>query len=238
MNTVSSTDPSFRKTFLYLYLLIAVVDLLATATGYEHWRYATKPLLMPALIGFFLANASQGPLNKWIVFALFFSWLGDVLLLFESRQSIFFLLGLSAFLAAHIFYIWFFHHLREAEQIKNRPTFLIIVALYYATLITILYPSLGDMRIAVPVYGIVISFMLLVAMHMLFLENKPAGRLMLAGVLLFVISDSLLALNKFYQPFFGAGVMIMLTYIMAQLLIVTGALRYIRMAKTVVPNAI
>ena len=43
------------------------------------------------------------------------------------------------------------------------------------------------------------------------------------GALLFVISDSVLAINKFYQPFEVAGVIIMLTYGLAQLFIVEGA---------------
>ena len=87
---------------------------------------------------------------------------------------------------------------------------LIVVALYYATLITLLYPYLGEMKIAVPVYGIVISFMLLLALHMLFISNKSAGQMMMAGAILFVISDSILAINKFYSPLQNAGILIML----------------------------
>jgi len=45
---------------------------------------------------------------------------------------------------------------------------------------------------------------------------------------LFVISDSVLAINKFYQPFEAANVIIMLTYGLAQLFIVTGAIRYLQ----------
>jgi uncharacterized membrane protein YhhN len=51
---------------------------------------------------------------------------------------------------------------------------------------------------------------------------------MMLGAVLFVVSDSLLAINKFYSSFELAGVLIMLTYGMAQLLIVTGAINYIR----------
>ena len=102
-----------------------------------------------------------------------------------------------------------------------------IVAFYYAMLITLLYPDLGDMRIPVLVYGIVISFMLLLALHMSYISNKIAGRRIMTGAILFVISDSLLAVNRFSQAFSGAGIMIMLTYGLAQYFMVTGALRYI-----------
>jgi uncharacterized membrane protein YhhN len=61
---------------------------------------------------------------------------------------------------------------------------------------------------------------------LLFIKNKEAGKWMMVGALLFVISDSVLAINKFYLPFDGAGVIIMLTYGLAQLFIVKGAASY------------
>jgi uncharacterized membrane protein YhhN len=93
-------------------------------------------------------------------------------------------------------------------------------------LIILLSPYLGDMKLPVRIYGIVISFMFMLAMHMLFIKNKTAGRFMMTGALLFVISDSVLAINKFYQPFEAAGMVIMLTYGLAQLFIVEGSIRY------------
>ena len=110
---------------------------------------------------------------------------------------------------------------------------LVVVVIYYAVLINWLSPYLADMKIPVMMYGIVISFMFMLAMHMLVIKNKTAGKWMMPGALLFVISDSLLAINKFYLSFDGAGILIMLTYGMAQLFIVEGASRYIRSANTV-----
>jgi len=52
--------------------------------------------------------------------------------------------------------------------------------------------------------------------------NRKAAWYYLAGATSFVVSDSLLAVNKFYQPFAYAGVFIMLTYCAAQYLIVRG----------------
>lgn len=70
----------------------------------------------------------------------------------------------------------------------------------------------------------------MLAMHMLFIRNKNAGLLMMTGALLFVISDSVLAINKFYQSFELAGVVIMLTYGIAQFFITEGGIRYINSA--------
>jgi uncharacterized membrane protein YhhN len=135
---------------------------------------------------------------------------------------------LSSFLLAHIFYIVFFHKVRLQESIKGNPWLLIVVVIYYAALISWLSPYLGDMKMPVRIYGIVISFMLMLAMHMLFLRNKAAGYWMMVGALLFVVSDSVLAINKFYQAFELAGVVIMLTYGLAQLFIIKGTVKYIR----------
>ena len=189
----------------------------------------TKPLLMIVMIIYFVSSvtAISSVLKKWIIAALAFSWLGDVLLMFQQEKPIFFLLGLSAFLIAHIFYILFFHRVRVNEQVKSRWWLLVIVAVYYAALIMLLYPHLADMKVPVPVYGIVISFMLLLALHMLFIKNSKAGQLMMTGAVLFILSDSVLAINKFYQPFEAAGLLIMLTYGIAQLLITKGAIAYI-----------
>jgi uncharacterized membrane protein YhhN len=91
----------------------------------------------------------------------------------------------------------------------------------------LLLPYLGDMKLPVMIYGLVISYMLMMAMNMLFIKNKKAGQWMVTGASLFVLSDSMLAINKFYQPFEAASVLIMLTYGLAQFFIVEGAIRYI-----------
>jgi uncharacterized membrane protein YhhN len=83
------------------------------------------------------------------------------------------------------------------------------------------------MRLPVRVYGLVISFMLMLALHLLFLANRKAGLYIAGGAILFVISDSLLAINKFYQSFEAAGFLVMFTYGLAQLFLATGAAAYL-----------
>lgn len=204
-------------------------DLTGILLQHKGLQYIFKPLIIPVLLGYFdaqSANITTG-LRKWIAAALLFSLLGDTLLLFDEKNTIFFLLGLSAFLLAHIFYIIFFHLVRIKENVKGNPWLLVIVVIYYVALISLLSPYLLAMRIPVLVYGIVISFMFMLAMHLLFIKNKVAGIWMMTGALLFVISDSILAINKFYQPVELAGVLIMLTYGLAQLFIIEGASRYL-----------
>ena len=219
-----------RQYWLIAFLLVLAADIIGIQINNEILQYISKPLIIPVLIGYFLSQTGivASSLKRWIIAALFFSWSGDVLLMFQPKDEIFFLLGLSSFLLAHIFYIIFFHHVRVREGIKSNPWLLLVVTVYYITLIVWLSPYLGEMKLPVRIYGIVISFMFMLATHMLFIKNKWAGQWMMTGALLFVMSDSVLASNKFYQPFELAGVLIMLTYGFAQLFIVEGAIKYIR----------
>jgi uncharacterized membrane protein YhhN len=216
-----------KNSWIILFIGALAAHLAGILISHQALQFISKPLIVIALIGYFLSATKKTAFTKWVLLALFFSLAGDVLLLFQVKDDIFFLLGLSAFLLAHIFYILFFHRVRVNEAIEGRWWLLLIVVIYYAVLISFLSGYLGDMKLPVRVYGVVISFMLMLALHMGFLENKKAGRLMMAGALLFVVSDSVLAINKFYLSFEAAGVIIMLTYALAQLFIVRGAVAYL-----------
>ena len=218
-----------KQTWITCFIVILTVHLAGMVLKIKLVEYVSKPMIVVLLIFYFLSqtNKINSGYKRWILAALFFSCAGDVLLLLQQNDSLFFLLGLSAFLSAHIFYIVFFQHVRVKEKVPLNLWLLFIVVIYYAALITFLSPHLGDMKLPVRIYGIVISIMFMLAMHMLVIKNKIAGKWMMTGALLFVISDSVLAVNKFYHSFEIAGVVIMLTYGLAQLFIVEGAIKYI-----------
>jgi uncharacterized membrane protein YhhN len=151
--------------------------------------------------------------------------------MFEQQRPVFFLLGLSAFLLAQVCYIFFFHGIRMREYIRGNELLLLLVLVYYAILISILSPLLGKMKLPVQIYGVVLSFMWMLAMHTILGKNKRAGLWMIIGATLFVTSDSLLAFNKFYARFEYAEIMTMLTYGLGQLFIVYGGVIYLRSGK-------
>jgi uncharacterized membrane protein YhhN len=223
-----------KNNWLIVFITALLVHLAGILLKNDLLQQISKSLIMPAMYGWFVvaAGKSKKGLSKWIFAALFFSWAGDILLMFQDNSPDYFLFGLATFLAAHIFYIIFFHQVRTREGIKGKLFLLIPVIVYYAGLIIWLSPYLGDMTLPVRIYGLVISIMLMLALHMSFVRNKTAGNQMLAGAILFVISDSVLAINKFYLPFENAGILIMLTYGLAQLFIVMGAAAYIRSANS------
>ena len=218
-----------KKIWLSVFVVAIFADLIGIYLKNDILVYVAKPLIVITLIFYFLSATKgiQSDLIIIIIRALTFSWLGDVVLMFDSFNKNIFLIGLLAFLFAHLIYIRFFSLVRMGEKIKLKPGFILLVVVYYSGLIYLLFNDLHEMKIPVLVYGIVISVMFLLALHMLFIKIKEAGKLMMFGALLFIASDSILAVNKFYEPFEYAGIAIMLTYGIAQLLITLGAVRYI-----------
>ena len=220
-----------KKTFwLIFFFLNLAAHLSGIYFAIDVLQVITKPLIVIFLVGYFLTalKTQTDPVKKWILAALFFSWAGDILLIFQPTSVKFFLAGLVSFLFAHIFYIIFFHIIRIRENIKSKWLLLLIVVIYYGSMISFLSPYLNNLKLPVRIYGAFISFMFMLAMYMLFIKNKSAGRWMMIGALLFLISDSVLAINKFYLSFEWSGIIIMLTYGLAQLFIALGAIDYVR----------
>ena len=216
-------NPTQKKTVPAFWLL-SLLDIIGILSKFSILHYITKPLLIPTLILllFFTDTALAG--KKLLLTGLFFSWLGDIFLLLESKQALFFIFGLVCFLTTHIFYIIYFLSIRSANNslLKKQPLFLLLVLGYGATLVWLLFPHLGDLKVPVIIYATVICGMLLCSLHVFLKLKKPANSFYLLGASLFVLSDSLLAINKFYQAFAFAAVFIMLTYCAAQYFIVSG----------------
>jgi uncharacterized membrane protein YhhN len=205
------------KTSFTAFIWISVLYLICSLLFLENALFFIKPLLLiPLMIAAFRSLVFFN--KKWLFYALTFSWLGDILLLFVIRDSLFFILGLVSFLIAHIFYIFlFFKELKRAGgKFHVKQPALTILALYIIAFYALLGPRLGDMQIPVIVYALVISFMLYLAYLLYPFWAKPSSFLIFTGALSFVLSDSLLAINKFYTPFPNAGFFIMATYLYAQ----------------------
>ena len=221
---------TFKKhaPFLVLYSLALLGVLLARAVDMPFLEFFCKPLLMPILAAWFWINA-QKPLTvfaKLILGALFFSWGGDVFLMFQPQGDIFFILGLGSFLIAHILYIIAF--LKgidfQVSFLKKKPFILIPFLAYAIGLMSLFGNNLGLMFVPVLAYSSVILIMALAALNRKGQVNLASFQLIFFGALIFISSDSMIALNKFWQPISFAGVWIMVTYTFAQYLIAKGGL--------------
>jgi len=206
--------------------LFSVVDIALTAFHKEDLRLFTKPLIIPLMIGLYIVSIDQR--RSWwrdaTVLGLICSWAGDILLQVDGM----FIPGLCSFLFAHIFYMKFFVSTKSDTKsfFILRPVMLIAVLAYLIELMHMLWPTLGPLKIPVLAYGITISIMMSAALWQYQKLEDRTAILFIIGAFFFIVSDSILAVNKFRSPFEKAGVYTITTYIIAQLLIVVGAIRY------------
>jgi uncharacterized membrane protein YhhN len=220
---------------LLFYAFIAIIHLIGEATNNVLLSDWTKPLLIPALLIYFVVSAivdgKTVRISNYVVTALVFSFFGDVLLMFVNYKSYFFLMGLGAFLIAQLFYMMTFRMMRKGSDHSVTPSYLILAlaTLYYVSLIGLIYGNLESaFQLPVMLYGAVITAMLVYSFHVRDLVPAPFGNLLFLGASLFVISDSLIAVNKFYTALPAAGFLVMSTYISAQFLIVRALIVYLK----------
>lgn len=214
-----------EKSFSVLFFIIVIVELVFGSTeSLSQLHYFSKPLILIALIVFFYKQSKH--LNKSIrvitLLALMFSLIGDVLLMFVNKSANFFMSGLVAFLIAHIMYISVFY--KSRNKTANKLPIIVILLIYASGLFYFLIDGLGEMLIPVLLYLLVILTMATTA-FIRKRSNKNSYKLVFIGAVFFMISDSLLALNKFYEPLPFSNISIILTYALAQYLIVLGILK-------------
>lgn len=220
------------RTAIYVFYVNAIINLFAQVMNNQLLDYITKPIIMISLLVHYI-YAHRSGLNKFSYFmiaAVIFSWLGDIILMFQGQNGGLFVYGLAAFLAAHLFYIPAYGRAVNPDKtedskffIRTRIGFLILVG---ASLIFLLYPNLDEMLIPVALYTIVIIVMAIAAVMR---KGRTVDRsfiMVYSGALLFIMSDAMIAIDRFMHPLVQARLLIMSTYIAAQFLIVKGILTH------------
>lgn len=219
-----------RTNFNYAFLLLTILYLGVEYLNLTAIRYFTKPLLLISLSYYFYhtTKKNRNRFSQFIQGGLFFSLAGDVALLFAAEHELYFILGLLLFLIAHICYIIAFRSFTKREQINFTGAQLILFSLPYIVVSGIIFfilsSRLGALFYPVLSYVSVITGMGIASA----LRYKHASNisfiLIVCGAICFMLSDTLLAFNKFYTPFKFAGISIMASYILAQYLIVEGSI--------------
>lgn len=168
------------------------------------------PILWLALAAW---RHAPSPERAWLVSALLLSAGGDIALdFYRGRSERFFLLGLGFFWLAHLAYIG---GLTRSMALSDAPWFLLPVAgLAVAFLTYRLWPRLGRLRW--PVLGYIAVLSAMVASAIL---HAPSNAWLIIGGLTFMVSDALIAIDKFIGRIPRRDLFIMLTYYLAQFLI-------------------
>lgn len=192
----------------------------------------TKPLLMPSLLFYFLGTVQKSPLNRYVSMALIFSFLGDTLLMFAGQNDLLFLAGLVGFLIAHIIYIIINMSAKNVYEKGLKPQWQdIFFLLYGMVMFSIIKEGLGEMYFPALIYTVIICLMAITARKRWGKSDSESFWLVMIGASFFVVSDSLLAVNKFVGEFDMSGPAIMVTYLIAQFLLVEGYKRFVENIK-------
>jgi len=224
-----------QNRFTLWYFSIAVIFIVFENVHLVVPAMITKALIIPSLMIFYhySVKGKYGLFHRLIMLGLFFSWLGDVNLqlandniMIPVSPNLLFIGGLGSFLLTQFIYFIAFSLPKGKNLIFSSriyQTFLVI--LFGSVMLYYLYRSLGNMKVPVISYMVIILLMLLSALNRNGKVNGLSYILVVIGALLFVISDSLVAINKFHMKIDFAGVLVMITYVTAQYLIALGCIR-------------
>lgn len=210
----------------FLLALIVIVELTGRLTDQIALEYPVKPLIMIWMALYFMIRMQKRAFLVPVLIAFFFSWVGDNLLMFSDSNELFFFAGVGGFFMAQLTYIYTFA--RYSEQggrglVQKRPAIALLFLAYLAGIYFLLFPGLeGIMKPIILVYALSLIGMSMMALNRHGRVNYQSFLMVFLGSLLFVLSDSMIAIDKFYAEFPMAGFWIMATYIPAQYLIMRG----------------
>jgi len=224
-NTIAQHNTaSILSKFYFILIALIIISQISSFAG--SLNFLCKPLLIPILAVFYVSsNPVRNKSFYGILSALFFSWLGDVFLLFEQHYELFFIAGLSAFLIAHLCYIFVFNlDVKTFQLLKTKPFLPLLLMLYLFGFLYLLYPDLNELLLPVCIYASIICTMLLFAILRYGQVNLQSFKFCCLGALLFVLSDSVIAINKFLLSFKLAYPIIITLYAIGQFYIIKGSL--------------
>jgi uncharacterized membrane protein YhhN len=190
-------------------------------------RWITKPLLLIFIIAMYIAGAAV--LSWWIVFALVFGCLGDILLMFQY-ESKYFIAGSMAFLVGHLCYI--VNYVQSIGSVSNFPWWRVL--LFLPPLLVFFFYAFPKINKKMPaneekpsmIYGGTLLIMTLMttirAPSTSFAD--PSFYLVWLGATLFVISDAILSVNRFHKKIPYALLYIDIPYALGQFFIGYGLL--------------
>lgn len=214
---------------MWLALLAAVAAALyffLMAHGYDDSLVFVKPL--PALLLAIELLRAGKPLARLMAVGLVFAGCGDAAL--QRTGDLPFLIGMVCFIVQHVVYIAAF--VQAGRQVRATfsltPMRIACLVFYIAALCTLLMllPHAGMLLVPLMIYS---AFLLSMAFCALLVVERPGGSLVAIGAVLFVASDVLLGMTRFYPGFALQGdtaqYAINATYYAAQIVLTLGFYR-------------
>ena len=177
-----------------------------------HW--ICKPLTTLLILAMAWRLGTPGRERTGIAVGLLCSTAGDIFLMLPGDH---FVAGLLSFLLAHLVYLWAF---TARAGLLARPAPYLLYALISGAILWLLWPGIPTpLRLPVTVYVVALSMMAAQAGVGWQLQRSRPALCAAIGGALFVLSDSLIAVNRFIAPIEASRAIILLSYWLAQWLI-------------------
>lgn len=222
-----------------LFVTASLVNLVALSYGNNLVASIAKPLLMPflALTAYFWLKENDVPWSKLsasLISALAFGTIGDIFLMFSGKG--FFIAGMAAFFAGHVCYSIVLLKLLKGRKPSGNMRDLGIVAVAVMAMMILMWVAAKQVlsfKLDIAMGLIVFIYALAFPANVYFsaygtIFYKPLW-ITAFGYLFFAFSDGLIGLNVFRGINFDSRhLLVMLTYIVAQAMIVCGIAKSIR----------
>ncbi len=210
--------------FLAVFIVSTAIHLYASIKKDSKKRNITKPFILLSLLGFYIFAARE--ILLFIILALFFSWLGDVLLIPKGTK--WFTAGGIAFMISHAFFIAGYN---KDVVFSAIPVWLIILlAAFFIAAVTFIFSKLKShlpkaLFYPMFLYLLINGAMNCFAIFRLVSNPTPSTIITAVGAALFFVSDSSLFFVRFNKESrLKTHFVVMLTYSIGELLIVLGLL--------------
>lgn len=208
---------AMTRTHLLLFLLFACSFMMSLFFKPYPLSWLVKILPIFVLLHFSWQNsaAPKERAHKLFMAGLVCSAFGDFFLDYDRVN--WFVLGLGAFLVAHLFYIFSLKPLVTTAIVNKRLPIIALYGVYGVGVFSLIYAGLGELFIPVLLY-----MTILLLMGVATLLSQKTNTWLIIGGLSFILSDSLIGFNQFYHQIPYASVWIMTSYYFAQFSLVNG----------------
>lgn len=191
----------------------AAFAILGSLSGQQWLLYLFKPLTTLLILAHAWPRGRGQAARRWVLLGLLCSLAGDIALMWPGEN--FFIVGLLSFLLAHLSYLWAFT--RVERFFRAWPWSFLFYALLAGLILSRLWPGVpAELRPPVIAYVACLAAMGAQAAALWRRQGGAASFVLALGGLLFVVSDAILATNKFAGPLPRASLWVLITYWAAQ----------------------
>ncbi len=221
---------NFKK---YFFWLTALAQIIAILFDIELLDRVSKSVLMFSLLVYFWDQTEEHKDTKWARFttlAIVFTWIGDIMFMLYIKNFLFFFVGISTYIAAHIFFLLAFSKASYSGKLKFNFSLVPLLAIGHIILMAYLILPYLDGVIQVPIALYAFSTLALVvfAWYRKSQTKSDSFIWVFLGVVLIVISDSVLAINRFSNTIPYAQYVTTTCFIVAHWFIITGLIRHFK----------